>query len=453
MSLRPTRSATDREVRADAPYGWRPAWVLTAINLVDGAESSVVIGALPLLQDEWGFSDTWAGALATAAAIAGLVALLPAGWLADNRQRGHLLGFVLATWALFTTASAVAVAFWMFFLIRVVLGAAMHLDNPPASSLLADSYAPALRGRIYAAQRLAYLVGIGVGIAIGGVVGDAFGWRTAFMVMVIPGLIVAYFCWRLPDPPRGDLDRIAAESDDVSDTELAFEELAVVPVEESSLGRGITTQMARVRETLRIPTVRRLYVGLTVAFLGFNGLAFWLPTFLERTHDVSEATASGVTAVLALIAGVGGAVVGGVLGDRLAAKGADKRIALVGISLILGAGALLTALAMPSFAAQAFVLTIAAFLLTLGFPNFAAAAADVLPAATRGTGFALFTFLLTLGSALGPLIVGGVSDATGSLGIALAVSALPTIPGAFVVLRARSSIAADIARARGEVLT
>jgi MFS family permease len=211
--------------------------------------------------------------------------------------------------------------------------------------------------------------------------------------------------------------------------------------------------MARVRETLRIPTVRRLYVGLTVAFLGFNGLAFWLPTFLERTHEVSEATASGVTAVLALIAGVGGAVVGGVLGDRLAAKGADKRIALVGISLILGAGALLTALAMPSFAAQAFVLTIAAFLLTLGFPNFAAAAADVLPAATRGTGFALFTFLLTLGSALGPLIVGGVSDATGSLGIALAVSALPTIPGAFVVLRARSSIAADIARARGEVLT
>ena len=80
-----------------APFGWRPAAVLTAVNLVDGAESAVVIGALPLLQDEWGFSDAWAGAIATAAAVAGLVALLPAGWMADHLRRARVLGLVLAT--------------------------------------------------------------------------------------------------------------------------------------------------------------------------------------------------------------------------------------------------------------------------------------------------------------------------------------------------------------------
>lgn len=449
----------------DAPYGWRPAWVLTAVNFVDGAESAVVIGALPLLQDEWGFSDTWAGAIATAAAIAGLFALVPAGALADTRRRSHLLGFVLATWAVFTTASALAVAFWMFFAIRVVLGAAMHFDNPPLNSLLADCYAPALRGRMYAAQRLAYLVGIGIGIAIGGVVGEAFGWRAAFMVMVIPGLIVAYLCWRLPDPPRGELDREARAAGDgtaadrESPTEHALEELAVSPLDELPaaspehlVAGGWREQLGRVRVTLAIPTVRRLYVGLTVAFLGFNGLAFWFPSFLERTQDVSESTASAVTAVAALIAGISGSVVGGLLGDRLAAQAPDRRVALAGLSLVVGGATLLVALPIDSLGLQVLVLTLAAFVLTVGFPNFAAAAADVLPAAIRGTGFALFTFLLTLGSALGPLIVGGVSDLTGSLGIALGVSALPTIPGAVVVLRARSSVAGDTARARDEAV-
>ena len=91
---------------ANAPFGWRPAAVLTAVNFVDGAEGAVVIGALPLLQDEWHFSDAWAGAIATAAAIAGLIALLPAGWMADHLRRTRVLGLVLASWAVLTTASA-----------------------------------------------------------------------------------------------------------------------------------------------------------------------------------------------------------------------------------------------------------------------------------------------------------------------------------------------------------
>lgn len=437
-----------------APYGLRPAAVLTSVAFVDGAESSVVIGALPLLQDEWGFSDTWGGALATAAAIAGLFALVPAGWMADHLRRGHLLGFVLATWALFTTASAVAVAFWMFFLIRVVLGAAMHIDNPPANSLLADCYAPGVRGRIFAAQRLAWVIGVGIGIGIGGGVGEALGWRAAFLVMVVPGLVVAWLCWRLPDPPRGALDR-GIPADETPQSAAArsaalLEEMELEPLEEEARAPGLRAELARVRATLRIPTVRMLYIGLTVAFLGFNGLAFWLPTFFERTHDVSEGTAGAVAAVAALIAGIGGSIVGGTLGDRLGVRGPNRRVGLVAASLLSGGTVLIVAIAIPSFPPQIIGITIAAFLLSASFPNFAASVADVLPGASRGTGFALFTFLLTLGSALGPLIVGGVSDATGSLGVALVVSAVPSLPGALVVLRARSTIADDIARARAQ---
>jgi MFS family permease len=430
--------------------------VLTAVNLVDGAESAVVIGALPLLQDEWDFSDAWAGAIATAAAIAGLVALLPAGWMADHLRRTRVLGLVLATWALLTTASAAAVAFWMFFLVRVVLGAAMHVDNPPASSLLADSYAPGLRGRVFGYQRVAFVVGTALGIGIGGGVGDVLGWRAAFLIMVVPGLVVAWLCWRLPEPSRGALDEVRDESrDDAIDTgpnrATVLEELELGPLDELEHRRGARAQLARVRETLRIPTVRRLFLGVTVAFLGFNGIAFWLPTYFERTYDLTEGAAAGITAAAALVAGLGGSITGGIIGDRREHRGIGGRVEIVVLSLGVGGLLLLGALAIPSLAPQVLLITAAAFVLSLSFPNFAAATADVLPARTRGTGFALFTFLLTLGGALGPLVVGGVSDVTGSLGLALAISVLPTLPGAVVVLRARGSVAADVVAARARV--
>jgi MFS family permease len=339
----------------------------------------------------------------------------------------------------------------------------MSIDNPPASSLLADSYAPALRGRVFGYQRVAFVVGTGVGIGIGGGVGEALGWRAAFLVMVIPGLVVAALCWRLHEPERGALDRIDPEPPDatVDDVEprarliepraSVLEEMELGPLTELETGGGVRRELERVRETLRIPTVRTLYIGLTVAFLGFNGIAFWFPTYLERTHDISEGAAAGITAGAALIAGLGGSLLGGVLGDRRERHRTGARIDIVVFSLGVGGLLLLGALAVPALAPQVVALIAAAFVLSLSFANFAAAAADVLPAGIRGTGFALFTFLLTLGSALGPLLVGGVSDATGSLGVALAIGVLPTLPGALVVARARSTVAADATAARASL--
>ena len=122
---------------------------------------------------------------------------------------------------------------------------------------------------------------------------------------------------------------------------------------------------------------------------------------------------------------------------------------LAGGSLLLG-GILLTAsLPLPSLALQVPVIVVAACLLVCAMPNFAAALADVLPARQRGIGFAVFTFVTTLGTAVGPLLIGGISEATGSLTLAMMVAAAPAIPGALVVLGARHDVDADRERASG----
>ena len=116
-------------------------------------------------------------------------------------------------------------------------------------------------------------------------------------------------------------------------------------------------------------------------------------------------------------------------------------------TLLVGALLVIVAFAVHVLALQMFIALFATFFILVAVPNFAAATAEVLPPRRRGTGFAAFTFVLVAGSALGPLLVGALSDATGSLRLALAAAALPAIPGAFVVRRAAHTIDADAAAA------
>jgi phosphatidylglycerophosphate synthase len=114
----------------------------------------------------------------------------------------------------------------------------------------------------------------------------------------------------------------------------------------------------------------------------------------------------------------------------------------------IGGALLVVALASGPLPVQIPVLMVAAVFIVAAMPSFAAVVADVLPPRYRGIGFALFTFLVTMSTALGPLVIGAISDLGGSLRVALAVGAAPCVPGAFVLRRARHLVAADMEAAR-----
>ena len=411
------------------PYGLAPVLVLVAASFIDGMEANFIPGVLSLLQDHFNFGDTAAGAIPTAMAIAGLIVMLPAGYLADRANRTRLLGIVVASWSVLTLASGLATTFAMFFLIRVVLGSAANINNPLSASLVTDYYPSSSRARVFAFVRAAGYIGLALGIAIGGALGQAFGWRAPFFVMVIPGLVVAFFVLRLTEPPRGGFDP--------------------EPVQVDALQRGVGALWADVRAVLAVPTLRFLFVGVAVAFAGFNGLGYWLPSFWERQFDLSEGEAAALTGVLALTATMVGFWIGGVLGDRWHRDRPSGRIDLASGTLLVGGVLLVVSLAVGVLALQVPLLVCAAILIVTGMPSQTAAVADVLPATRRGIGYAVFTFLVAVSSSLGPLVVGIVSDVTGSLRTALIVMALPCIPGALVLARARRPYVRDSAAITG----
>ncbi|QMW65109.1 MFS transporter [Mumia sp. ZJ1417] len=418
------RPPMDVDLARPAPFGWWAAIVIALVAFIDRIEVNLIAGALPAIQEEFGFSDTWAGAIPTAASLAAVVLLLPAGRLADKGRRTWIVALVVLTWALFSVASGLATTFAMFFVIRILLGAAGQLYNPPASSLLADYFPGSTRGKAFGLERAGYYMGLPVGVALGGAVAEALDWRAVFFIVAIPGVLVAALVLTVREPVRGIGDRIDRLRG-MGDTE---------PTTEGAASAAPTSMFAEARAVLQITSLRGITLSLALLYLGLGGLFYWLPTLLERTEDMAYDTAAGVAG------GVGGVgiVIGIILGSRIGDRGhgvkAGWRIRVSLWFLLVGALSITGVVVLPGVALRIGLVALACVGFAGAIPNLTAASADVVPASRRGLGFAAVQFLLSLGGALGPFLIGVVSDATGSINIAF-LALVPPLFASVLILR------------------
>jgi predicted MFS family arabinose efflux permease len=419
----PGRPPVAIDLAKAAPFGWWAAIVIAMVAFIDRVEYNLVAGALPAIQDHFDFGDTLAGAIPTASAIAGVILLLPAGRLADTGRRTTIVGLVVLTWAAVSVLSGVATTFALFFVTRILLGAAGQLYNPPASSLLADYYPGASRGKAYGMERAGYYLGLPVGVALGGVLAEAVGWRSVFFIVAVPGVLVAALVFTVREPLRGLGDRI---------DQLRGGSGAVAHAAPTMADRG--SMFREARELLSIRALRGVIASLCLLYLGLGGLFYWLPTLLERTEGLDYDAAAGLSGAV----GGTGIVVGIVLGSRIGDKGHGVkpawrlRVALG--FLTLGAISLTGVVLIPGLPARMTLITLCCVGFAGAIPNLTAASADVVPASRRGLGFAVLQFLTTLGGAAGPLMIGIVSDAVGDLGLAM-LALLPPLFITLVVLR------------------
>ncbi|MUL41123.1 MFS transporter [Streptomonospora sp. PA3] len=443
-------SATDT-----APYGWAPLVVLFLVGLVDRIEASLLAGMLPLIQAEWGFSDTVGGSIPTAAAIASALMAIPAGYLTDRRNRTRIIAIVVLCWALATLGSGLAAGFAMFYAMRVLLAGAEQVDNPAANSLLADYYPPVSRPKVYGWTRMTTYLG-GIGTVLAGVLGELVGWRATFVIMAVPGVLVAVICWRLAEPARGHLDRLLARGADAkpaphpADAPSADPGGAAPPGPRPDADPGPADAPApeeaaasappfgrQLRRVAAIPTLGLLSVGLMLLTTGLLGTAYWMTTFITRAYDVGTAVAGPISGGVSVLGVISGTLAGAWLGRRAHGSIRGGRVVLAAAGTVLGALVLVAALLAESLTPFAVLLLCSSFLGALAIPCVMASVADVVGAHSRGLGFAVLNFLLTLGTALGPLAVGIASDATGSLRTAFLILTVPKLLGGVCMLLCR----------------
>lgn len=381
--------------------------VIYVVNFVDRQVVSIL--AEPIKQD-LGLAD-WQLGLMTGLAFAVLYTVLgvPIARVAERGDRPLIIAASVAVWSAFTALSGLAQTFTHLVLARIGVGIGEAGCTPPALSLIADTVPAQQRASAVSVYMLGAPVGSILGLALGGLIADAFGWRMAFVLVGLPGLVLAAIAALTLREPRRSLRRATAAQDGAPTFREALKELA---------GKR---------------TYWRVVGGVTIkSFASYGALAF-MGSFFFRNFPAELAQMSATFGLksagfLGLALGVTSgvmAMIGTLLGGRLADHFARKDARAYAIIPAVGAVA-----ALPfSLAAlnAGSLLAAFAFLLAPGLlgsmwlgPAYGVVQSLVRPQ-TRATATAVLLFVANLiGLGLGPLAVGILSDVLAGQGFSQA---------------------------------
>ena len=320
------------------------------------------------------------------------------GALGDRRSRPRLIAFGVACWSFATALSGFAGSYFALLAARASVGIGEAAYVTIAPSLLSDYFPARHRGRVMAIFFCAIPVGSALGYVVGGLVDKYYGWRAAFFVAGVPGLLLAALCLLLRDPPRGaeDADRAAPMASAASHTSATMRK---------------ETWATYCRLLHNKPYVLTIlgYAGYTFAV---GGLAVWMPAFLERVRGIprSEATVSFGTIVV--ITGLVGTFVGGWIGDYCAKYSRQGYLWLSAIATLAAAPLVWLALTTASHSMYVTSMVAAQLFLFLSTGPINAAIVNLVVATERASAIALGVFAIhLLGDALSPLLIGALSDA------------------------------------------
>ena len=373
--------------------------ILAFINLFSYLDRYVVSGVLESLKhSDLGLTDTNLGLLMSGFLIVYTLLAPVFGALGDRRSRPRLIALGVACWSFATALSGFAVNFFTLFAARAAVGVGEAAYVTIAPSLLSDYFPVRQRGRVMAIFFCAIPVGSALGYVVGGLVDKHYGWRAAFFVAGVPGLILAALCLLLRDPPRGIQDQAAG---------LAKETSKPARV---SISREAWITYGRL---LRNKPYAITVLGYAAYTFAIGGLAYWMPAFLERTRGVPRSEATVNFGTIVVITGFVGTFVGGWMGDYFAKNARQGYLWLSAIATVIAAPFVWLALTTTSTTLYTVYMVIAQLLLFLSTGPINAAIVNLVIASERATAIALSVFAIhVLGDALSPLLVGAISDAS-----------------------------------------
>ena len=404
--------------------------VVTALAMMDRNILNILL--IPI-QNEIGASDTAMGLLTgTAFAAVYATAASPLSRIADKGNRRSLLAAALAVWSGATALCGLASSYLHLLLARVGVAGGEAAANPAIMSMISDMYPPNRRATAIGATLIGTGVGVFMGAAFGGYISDTIGWRTAFVVVGLPGIFIALVIWlTVPEPVRG-----ASEG-------------GLAPDPDSDTLRSTLGYLAR------IPTIRHIVLAKSFVQIASQAALIWFPAYLIRVHDMSVAE-TGLWYGMAIAgATVVAAVLGGTASDYLARRGTVWYVRFCIFSMATSLPcAVVLAFAESRQVALLMVFLYGTFSAMNTTPSMAAALAIVRPR-MRGLMTAVANFCFNfIGAGIGGFLIGALNDTLaprfGDEAIRYSLLSMPVvivIAAVFYWLATRT-IAADVAKAQ-----
>jgi MFS family permease len=372
------------EARAGAGYALA---VLFAINTMNFFDRQILGAVAEPVRREWALSDGALGALGTAFTLLYAFVGVPLGRWVDHAARTRTLAAGVLVWSVLTALSGAARSFWSLFAIRLGVGVGEATCAPAATSLIGDLFPPERRSRALSVFMMGLPVGTALSFGVSSLVAKAWGWRAAFFVAGLPGLLCAWAALKIPEPARG-----RAEAHAVGARRREGSPYVLV---------------------LSIPTMWWLILSGALHNFNMYALAAFLSPFLIRFHGVDLLDAGLIAMAVYGLSGVPGLLLGGLFGDAIMRRRKDGRLLVGTVASLLSLPPLLMALRRPAADTLTFALLMAAgcAALYVYYSTVYAALQDVIEPSLRGTAMALyFLAMYVLGASLGPLGTGLISD-------------------------------------------
>lgn len=391
--------------------------VLTLINLFNYLDRFVISSLLESLKkSELRLSDTQLGLLATGFILVYMLTAPVFGTLGDRRGRPRLLAVGVGIWSLATALGGLARSFTALFAARAAVGVGEAAYGTIAPALLADYFPKDRRGRVFAIFFAAIPIGSAMGYALGGLMDQRYGWRSAFFVAGLPGLALALLCLGLKDPPRGAQDSAA---------------------EGSRVHLGVTESYMRL---LRNRPYRLTVLGYAAYTFALGGLAFWAPSFLERVRGMSKSDATVQLGAIVVVTGFVGTFAGGWAGDFFLRRRKEAYLWVSGWVTVAAAPAALVAFVSPSRPVYMSAIVVTELLLFASTGPINSAIVNVVAPTERATAVALSILgIHLLGDVPSPPLIGAISDATSLATAFLVLPAAIAVAGAVWLYAARPS--------------
>lgn len=377
---------------AVAKGAWYTLTILTLVYMFNSVDRSVMSIVIEPVKGEFGLSDSQLGLL-TGLAFGLTYALvgIPMGLLVDRVNRRKLLAVMVFIWSGCTALCGLAGNYVSLVAARLAVGGAESAGAPTALSMIADLFPKTRRSTAIGIFWTSTALGTAMSLMLGGLVAAHWGWRSAFFIAGVPGILIAAALFFTVKEPVREISASAKPGDRAPSF---FTTLAYI---------------------LKTPVVRNAFLGISLNSIAMSGVPVWAASFLVRTQDFSLAQAG-------LFAGLGVGIFGGI-GSLLGGPAGDyvtRRLGLSALPLVPFAASFIALIS-----GLVFALSPSLIMVSLGFVVFEIASrAHTAPAYAlllgnveprmRGVVVSSVQAVTNLvGYGIGPLIVGVVSDLVG----------------------------------------
>lgn len=358
---------------------WRAITILMLVNFVNYVDRQVIFSLFPAIRHDFGLRYEQLGYLATAFTIVLSLSTFPLGMVADRFSRRSVISAGVLFWSGATFLSGLAGSFRSLLTARALVGVGEAAYTPAGAAILSATFPKDIRARIQGACDIGMFAGGATGIALGGMMAQSFGWRTAFFFVGIPGLLLGLSAMRLPEPPRDQSE-----------------------------------ERMQLRELLRVPAYLAVLVaGWFASFAGYTYIA-WGPDLIQEQKGFTAREAVMALGLTVVLGGALGIAVGAYLSDRIAHRRSWGRALIIPIGFLLGAPAIFTALHTAAKAPFLLFFGLGAFFMSWYHGPLTATIHDLVPPSGHATALGLYYLFVNLfAMALAPLIIGRAADRYG----------------------------------------